>query len=582
MTTDAWRRGHALLAARVAEIPRAIARTAARTVPGLALGTREVRRVVATGVGSSAAHAALLAHVLRAAGRDATTEPLSTFVDPSRSRPDDVLVVFSQGLSPNAQVALAAPARWRRVVLVTAVTDRERLAPFTQRSVVVHGIDGEDEMGTLVRVIGPMAGYVGALQVACALGGPDVPDLAPVQRALGSLAVPAMSAEQLAAPLAFVTSGSYGELAANLQYKVLEGMLRPMPAVWDALQIAHGPFQQAFDGRATFLALSRADAAGEDALLARLAVMLDPVRHTLVRLHASLPGVLALFEHEAMMNVLMLRDIAARGVDQIAWPGRGMEGAIYDLAQPIGERRIARVTWPDVDAPRPRLAIVPLGATEQHGPHLPLATDTLIADALAARLAACAGDAIALPALAIGCSIEHMSFPGTLDLAPATLAAVLADTLRSLARHEIREAFVFSAHGGNAATLRELAPALRAAAPGLRVHVFADLDLVTRSLQREAAGFGVTPEAAGHHAGEIETSIMLALHPELVRTDALAPGYTERTTDPQAIFYPDLRRAAPSGTVGDPRTATAARGGRYLAAWLDVLAAALGDAKKSQ
>ena len=73
---------------------------------------------------------------------------------------------------------------------------------------------------------------------------------------------------------------------------------------------------------------------------------------------------------------------------------------------------------------------------------------------------------------------------------------------------------------------------------------------------------------------------MLALHPELVLTDALAPGYVEPAPDPQALFYPDLRRTAPNGVVGDPRGATALRGARYLAVWVDALEAAL--RKKSQ
>jgi mycofactocin precursor peptide peptidase len=85
----------------------------------------------------------------------------------------------------------------------------------------------------------------------------------------------------------------------------------------------------------------------------------------------------------------------------------------------------------------------------------------------------------------------------------------------------------------------------------------------------------VAPETAGHHAGELETSIVLALRPDLVRTDALAAGWVEPTADPQSLFYPDLRRTAASGTVGDPRGASAARGERYLAVWVDALVEAL-------
>src|SRR6185436_17455672 len=270
--------------------------------------------------------------------------------------------------------------------------------------------------------------------------------------------------------------------------------------VWDALDLAHGPFQQVLSGPATFLALTRPDAPGEADVLDRFASILDPARHALLRLAARTPAPLALFEHEAMMNALLLRVIAARGVDQVDWPGRGLDAPLYELAERPPDRRLERMAWPEIGRRRPRLAIVPLGATEQHGPHLPFATDTLIADALAARLAARVDDAVALPALPVGISPEHMSFPGTLAVTPATLIAVLTDVLRSLAAHGVARAFIFSAHGGNVATLRDALPALRAAAPGLRIDAMTDLAGLTARLHTEAAAFGVAPESAGHHA----------------------------------------------------------------------------------
>ena len=150
--TAAWREGHAILAARLRDVPDALVRTAARPLPTLALGSGSIRRVVATGIGSSAAHAALLVHELRRAGRHATTMPLSTFLAPPAPAPDDVLVVFSQGLSPSVALALADTTAWRRVVLVTAVTDDARLAALRARAIAIVPIDGDDEFGTLVRV----------------------------------------------------------------------------------------------------------------------------------------------------------------------------------------------------------------------------------------------------------------------------------------------------------------------------------------------------------------------------------------------------------------------------------------------
>lgn len=577
---DDWRAGHALLTKRAQEIPTAVHRTATRALPPLALGSAPVRRVVATGVGSSAAHATLLAYGLSAAGGDATTVPLSTFFRPPRPARDEVLVVFSQGLSPNAQLALADPASWRRIVLVTAVTEARRLDPLRAVGIAIHTIDGEHEFGTLVRLIGPLTGYVAALQLIEALGGAPAPSPAALVDAC--TARPDPPCDLTARPLAFVASETYGGLLQNLQYKLLEGLFTPLPPVWDVLHFAHGPYQQHAQQPATFIALTRPDAAGEAAALDRMASMLDPALHELVRVPARAAAPLALLEHETWLNGVLLDAIAARGIDQQRWPGHGADAPLYTLAHRPREPRLANLAWPELDAAPARVAIIPLGATEQHGPHLPFITDTVIANALAMRLAAHVDAAVALPALPIGCSSEHRGFPGTLDLRPETLRTILEDLLRSLAQHGIDDVFIFSAHGGNVATLRALAPQLAAGHPRRRLQVAADLDGVTAALHGVARSFGVTAEAAGHHAGEVETSIMLALDPSMVRHGALAPGYVEPTTDPQALFYPNLRQHAPNGTVGDPRGATAVRGERYLAAWTEALVASLGPLAKNR
>src|SRR5262249_45655760 len=145
--TDDWREGHAILTARLRTIPAALAATAAREIVPLGLGDRPIRRVIATGVGSSAAHAALPAHELRRAGRDAVAGRRPAFLAGPEPAPDDVLVVFSQGLSPNARLALDEPERFRRTVLVTAVTDGTRLASLRDAGVIVQTMDGEEERG---------------------------------------------------------------------------------------------------------------------------------------------------------------------------------------------------------------------------------------------------------------------------------------------------------------------------------------------------------------------------------------------------------------------------------------------------
>jgi creatinine amidohydrolase len=225
-------------------------------------------------------------------------------------------------------------------------------------------------------------------------------------------------------------------------------------------------------------------------------------------------------------------------------------------------------------------AVLPLGSIEQHGAHLPLATDTRIGDALAERFCEQVPEAVRLPTLALGCSSEHLGFCGTLSIRPETFAALLSELVTSLAESGFHRVFLFSAHGGNFVPLAAALLDLRASTAGIEVSAFTDLVRLTATLQRESADCGISVEAAGHHAGEIETSLALALDSTSVRRGSLAAGFVEQTDDSQAIFYPRLRAHAPSGVVGDPTLASAARGLRYLERWVGLLVAAYRGEKK--
>ncbi|MEO6029617.1 MAG: creatininase family protein, partial [Candidatus Binatia bacterium] len=621
-----WRAAHNGLITRVRALPPLVQAALAADGASPAVGLATVRRVVATGIGSSAAHARYLAWLLAEyVGCDARFRPLGAFFEPAPAGScDDLLVVVSQGLAPNARVALADLAAWRHVVVLTATDgDEARRRGRTDAAELVEhlaavGVElrtfaGAEEYGTLVRVTGPMMGYAAVLRyardLAATVGRATAIPLCDGAHVAAAMTAMAASVEplralatsgRLAGPVALLASGDYAGLVDNLRAKLLEGIFVPLPPAFDLLELAHGPFQQAFPAEATFLALTRPDAAREVDLLARFTTMLDPARHRVVPLAATLPLPFSIFEHETAMNELMLAGIAARAVDQARWPGQGRDGPLYSVGSPdretlaasaeddalprSGARRLADLTWPEVEAAlaaAPCIALVPLGATEQHGPHLAFAADTWIGDALAERLAVRLPETIVCPTLAFGCSREHLGFPGTLDLQPATLAAVLGDVLASLARHGFAGAFVFSAHGGNYAELAAMLPALAATAAPMPVFAFTDLTRVSDALARVAAEHGIAPAAAGHHAGEVETSILMALRPDAVRGARLAAGHTEVVADPQTLFYPSLRTHASSGVVGDPRPASATRAAAYLDAWADVLVDAYRRAKNN-
>lgn len=209
---------------------------------------------------------------------------------------------------------------------------------------------------------------------------------------------------------------------------------------------------------------------------------------------------------------------------------------------------IARSTSGDVAGTD--LLLVPVGALEQHGPHLPLGTDTAVAVAVAGR----AGHPVT-PPITLGASGEHEGFPGTVSIGTEVLAAVLVETGRSACRWARRLLFV-NGHGGNV-------PALVAATTLLRTE------------GREVAWHGVGVPGADAHAGRYETSLMLALAPSDVHPDRAEAGNTAPLSELMpAIRDGSVAAVSPNGVLGDPAGAAAAEGSETLA----VMASALRDA----
>jgi len=602
--------GRALLRRRIAAIPDALRAFDPGAAAALFCAPLPAGGVVATGAGASLEHARVLAALLaeRLGVRARAAPPSAFLAPPDPAERAAVLVVFSQGLSPNARAALARAGAYASAILVTsrdpAHDDPERaasLSAFERAGGRVLRLPVDRESGLLVRVVGPLLGIAAAIELArgaahaagaaCAWPTPSGDILAAAVAAAaerGHALRAARPGDPLAGVLAFLAGPAAAPLASPLARKLLEGLLTPLPPIWDPLDFAHGGFQQLFPAPATLLALLGPEPAQDEALLARAEAMLEPARHCVVRLAARLPFPHAALEHDAMLNELFAAAVDARGLDPAVWPGRDRDRPLYaldaapELPAAPPERALARLVWPELEALLARgatTAVIALGSTEQHGPHLPFATDTLVADALAERFCARVPEAVRLPAVPFGCASEHLAFPGTLSLGPETLAAVLADLAASLARHGFRHVTVFSAHGGNARLLREVAPALARAAGDAAVHVLGGAG-AGPALLAEAARAGVSPAAAGQHAGELETSMLLALAPGDVRTARAEPGPETLPADPDSLFYPDLRRHAPNGVVGDPRGADAGRAAAYLDAWANVLVAEYEAAKK--
>lgn len=211
---------------------------------------------------------------------------------------------------------------------------------------------------------------------------------------------------------------------------------------------------------------------------------------------------------------------------------------------------LADLRWPDV--PPGAVLVVPLGSCEQHGPHLPIGTDSAVATALADALGAQRPEVVVAPVLAFGASWEHAGFPGLVSITADLLAAVLVEMARS-AEWAVGLVFV-SGHGGNAHGVNAAVRTIRA--DGRRVMAWAP---------REDGGDA--------HAGFTETSVMLALEPGAVAAEHAAPGWCGPLTE---VWDRGVAAVSPNGVLGDPAEASAAHGHALLARWTADLLAAYG------
>ncbi len=224
-------------------------------------------------------------------------------------------------------------------------------------------------------------------------------------------------------------------------------------------------------------------------------------------------------------------------------------------------RRAAWATSPQ--AAQPRVVVVPTGAVEQHGPHLPLGVDAWIAHAVALGAAARDGRAVVAEPLAYGCSSHHRGFPGTISLRPSTFVALVRDVCASLAG-DGATVLLLNGHGGNRAALDVALAEL--GEEGIRVAALSYFDVIRADLPELA------DDAVGH-ACALETSLMLHLWPDAVRRDAIpAEPSPSSWPDPHlwagrgvSVWRP-FEELDPRGIVGAPARADAALGARVFAA----------------
>lgn len=224
--------------------------------------------------------------------------------------------------------------------------------------------------------------------------------------------------------------------------------------------------------------------------------------------------------------------------------------------------RLGDATWSDVDdaiaghsldgTPAPIL-LIPVGSTEQHGPHLPISTDTLIAEEIAERAIHLTDGLMIGPTLSISASGEHAGFPGTLSIGNSAMSTVIVELCRS-ADWAAGVVFV-NGHGGN------------------HTAVTRSVELLVGEGRSTLAWWPKWPQRqdggpADLHAGRIETSMMLAIDPGLVRLELTAPGPAATVQDLRAK---GVRAVSPTGVLGDPNGASGREGERFIVSFVEDL-----------
>lgn len=205
--------------------------------------------------------------------------------------------------------------------------------------------------------------------------------------------------------------------------------------------------------------------------------------------------------------------------------------------------------------------ILPLGACEQHGHHLPLSTDQIIAEELAVRVADVVGDAVIAPSIPVGVSGHHLRFGGTATIAPSTYIDQITDIISSFALHGFRTTYLVTGHAGNCGSMQTITEKYT----DDEVVSFDDWPIQRAIIHEVAEDLGLDPETVGTHAGHFETSIILLLRPDLVNEQFYQAGFIGPSSEASAKLQSSgMHTLSEIGVIGDPTGATAHAGELYL------------------
>jgi creatinine amidohydrolase len=236
--------------------------------------------------------------------------------------------------------------------------------------------------------------------------------------------------------------------------------------------------------------------------------------------------------------------------------------------------RMSEMTRVDIQKAMDRgfgTVVFAVGSNEQHGPHLPTCTDSLIGDILANKVTRKLGNALQAPTINVGCSEHHMAFPGTIDLKPETLKNLIRDYCASLAKQGFKNIIILPSHGGNFNAVREITDELNQSLERTKVVSYTDLKGLLEFLAEFSSRHGVSAVESGAHAGESETSMVLAIRKDLVDMKNAEAGFLGSFDDKMMdlLWSQGIKAVTKNGVLGDSRKGEAGKGEEYLELWAE-------------
>ncbi len=232
------------------------------------------------------------------------------------------------------------------------------------------------------------------------------------------------------------------------------------------------------------------------------------------------------------------------------------------------QNQLEKMTWKEVESALKEgtdTAIITIGATEQHGPQLALASDSASGDCLAREIAERVGRTLITPNIRLGISPHHMHFPGTIAVRSEVLKSLVYEYVHSLTWHGFRHIYIIPTHGTNFKMAGELEGELRQLYPHTNIFSFSDPNAYIAALTDTSKRLGIDLAEAGSHSGLSETAMIMACQPELVRLDKAEVGFMgDAYAMGEKLNRDGTHSISPIGVLGDPRGATANAGKEYL------------------